>query len=74
MAHNPLNDLYVDSVEEVTLDTQPYWEIASAICNRDLRRYQLQMTRRLQKKHRSAHVKEAPLVQPASHEPAEVTA
>ncbi len=74
MAHNPLNDLYVDSVEEVTLDTQPYWEIASAICNRDLRRYQMQMARRLQKKHRSDRAKEESLEQPASHKPVEVIA
>lgn len=63
MAHNPFNDLYVESVEEVSRDTQPYWEIASAICNRDLRRHQSQVAQRLQKKQHQrhphhAHVKE----------------
>ena len=58
MAHNPLNDLYVESVEDVSRDTHPYWEIASAICNRDLRRLQTQVAHRSQKKHLRAHEKE----------------
>jgi hypothetical protein len=71
MAHNPFNDLYVDSVEEVTRDTQPYWEIASAICNRDLRRHQTQLARRLQKKYHHAHVKEGSHAQHPAREPRE---
>jgi hypothetical protein len=74
MAHNPLNDLYVDSVEEVSKDTQPYWEIASAICNRDLRRHQSEIAQRLQKKHHHAHVKEEPHAQNASRSPHEAKA
>lgn len=68
MAHNPFNDLYVDSVEEVTRDTQPYWEIASAICNRDLRRHQTQVAHRLQKKQHLAPVKEESHAHHASRE------
>lgn len=74
MAHNPLNDLYVDSVEEVSRDTQPYWEIASAICNRDLRRHQAQLAHRLQKKHHHAHVKEESHAHRPSRESHKVTA
>jgi hypothetical protein len=65
MAHNPLNDLYVDSVEEVSRDTQPYWEIASAICNRDLRRHQTQVAHRLTQKQPRPHSKEESHAQPA---------
>jgi hypothetical protein len=65
MAHNPLNDLYVESVEEVSRDTQPYWEIASAICNRDLRRHQTQVAHRIQKKHHHARAKEESRAQAA---------
>ncbi len=67
MAHNPLNDLYVDSVEEVSRDTQPYWEIAYAICNRDLHRHQMQLTLRLQKKIRKPLSKAEPPAQNAQH-------
>lgn len=74
MAHNPLNDLYVDSVEEVSRDTHPYWEIASAICNRDLRRHQTKVAHRLHKKHPAAPVKEESPAQPVSREMQEAEA
>jgi|GEM_PF-5760122 len=39
MAHNPLNDLYVDSLDDVMRDARRSWEITTAICNRELRTY-----------------------------------
>ncbi len=40
MAHNPFNDLYVDSLDEVRRDEWRSWEIAVAICNRDIKSLQ----------------------------------
>jgi len=40
MAHNPFNDLYVDSLDDVMRDARRSWEIAAAICHREIRHYQ----------------------------------
>ena len=39
MAHNPFNDLYVESLEPIMIEARQSWEIASAICNREVRQY-----------------------------------
>jgi hypothetical protein len=39
MAHNPFNDLYVESLEPIMSEARHSWEIASAICNREVRNY-----------------------------------
>ena len=41
MAHNPFNDLYVDSLDDVMRDARRSWEITAAICNREVRQYQV---------------------------------
>lgn len=40
MAHNPFNDLYVDSLDDVMRDARRSWELTAAICNRGVRQYQ----------------------------------
>jgi len=37
MAHNPFNDLYVDTLEDVVREARRAWEIGLAICNREAR-------------------------------------